>query len=266
MSGCWRPSMALHASVALHGAAGIALLANPGVWPWALGALAANHAILTAAGLLPRSKLLGENITRLPADATARREISLTFDDGPNPEVTPVVLDMLDEAGIKATFFCIGYRARQYPVLCRQLAERGHRVENHGDSHSKAFAAFGPARMHADISAAQSTLADITGQAPRFFRATAGLRNPFLDPVLNRLGLRLAAWTRRSYDTRTGDPDTVVRRLTRNLHPGDILLLHDGHGARDRAGRTVVLAALPRLLRTVAEQSLRPVTLAEALP
>jgi len=262
----WRPSIALQASFALHGGAGIALLANPALWPWALGALAANHAVLTAAGLMPRSTLLGANVTRLPADATARREVSLTFDDGPDPEVTPRVLDMLDEAGIKASFFCIGYRARQHPALCRELTARGHRVENHGDSHSKAFATFGPGRMRADIAAAQSTLADITGQAPRFFRATAGLRNPFLDPVLNRLDLRLAAWTRRSFDTRTGDADAALRRLTCRLGPGDILLLHDGHAARDGTGTPVILAALPRLLRTLADRDLKAVTLAGALP
>jgi len=262
----WHPSPALQASFVLHGAAGIGVFASPGSWPWALGAVVANHVVLTVAGLLPRSTLLGPNITRLPAAASARREIALTFDDGPDPEVTPVVLDRLDGAGVKATFFCIGRRAREHPDLCREIAARGHRVENHGDSHSRAFALFGPARMRSDISVAQQTLAGITGEAPRFFRATAGLRNPFLDPVLNRLGLRLAAWTRRSYDTLTGDRETVVRRLTRSLGPGDILLLHDGNSARDFSGKPVVLSALPHLLQRIDSEKLRPVTLAQALP
>jgi peptidoglycan/xylan/chitin deacetylase (PgdA/CDA1 family) len=255
----------MKASFALHGAAALGTLALPAAWPWALGALAANHAVLTLAGLLPRSTLLGPNLTRLPAAAAARKEIALTIDDGPDPEVTPRVLDLLDAAGVKASFFCIGWRARANPALCREIVARGHRVENHGDSHSSAFSAFGPRRIRADIAAAQATLSDITGQAPRFFRATAGLRNPFLDPVLSALDLRLAAWSRRAYDTREGRPDVVLARLTRGLGAGDILLLHDGHAARTPDGQAVILAVLPHLLRKLAEHELRPVTLADAL-
>jgi peptidoglycan/xylan/chitin deacetylase (PgdA/CDA1 family) len=261
----WKPTPAIKTTIAVHAAAAVGCLIAPAIWPWALGALVINHAIITTAGLLPRSTLLGANLTRLPEAAAARREIALTIDDGPDPEVTPRVLDQLDAAGARATFFCIGWRARANPALCREIVARGHQVENHGDSHSKAFAFFGPGRMQADIAAAQATLSEITGQPPRFFRATAGLRNPFLDPVLHGLGLKLAAWTRRPYDTRCGDPDTVFHRLIRNLGPGDILLMHDGHAARTVDGQPVILAALPRLLRTIADQQLTPVTLNEAL-
>lgn len=261
----WKPAPALKATFVLHGAAALGTLAVPAAWPWALGAVAANHAALTLAGLLPRSTLLGPNLTRLPDAAAARHEIALTLDDGPDPDVTPRVLDLLDAANIQASFFCIGRRARENPALCREIVARGHRVENHGDSHSWAFSAFGPGRMKADITAAQASLADITGRPPRFFRPTAGLRNPFLDPVLAALDLRLAAWTRRAYDTRAGRPDVVLGRLTRGLGAGDILLLHDGHAARTPDGQPVILAVLPSLLRTLAEQELRPVTLADAV-
>ena len=260
----WKPTPALKASFALHGAAALGTLAMPAAWPWALGALAANHAVLTLAGLLPRSTLLGPNLTRLPDAAATRHEIALTLDDGPDADVTPRVLDLLDAAGVKASFFCIGWRARKNPALCREIVARGHRVENHGDSHSWAFSAFGPGRMKADIAAAQATLTDITGQAPRFCRPTAGLRNPFLDPVLAALDLRLATWTRRGYDTREGRPDIVLGRLTRGLDAGDILLLHDGHAARTPDGQPVILAVLPPLLRALAERKLRPVTLVDA--
>ena len=260
----WKPAPALKATFALHGAAALGTLALPAAWPWTLGAVAANHAVLTLAGLLPRSTLLGPNLTRLPDAAAARREIALTIDDGPDPDVTPRVLDLLDAAGVHASFFCIGRRARKNPALCREIVARGHRVENHGDSHSWAFSAFGPGRMKADIAAAQATLADITGQAPRFFRPTAGLRNPFLDPVLAALDLRLATWTRRGYDTREGRPDIVLGRLTRGLGPGDILLVHDGHAARTLEGQPLILAILPDLLRALDERKLNPVTLADA--
>lgn len=266
MSRRWTPSPALKASAALHVASAAAAVAMPGAWPWALGALVLNHAALTTAGLLPRTHLLGPNLTRLPAASVERREVALTLDDGPDPAVTPRVLDLLDGAGVKASFFCIGWRAREHPALCREIVRRGHRVENHGDAHSWAFSTFGYRRMKDDISAAQSALSDITGQAPRFFRATAGLRNPILDPVLTHLDLRLAAWTRRAYDSRTGNPDTVLARLTRGLGPGDILLLHDGHGARTPDGTPVVLAALPRLLDTLKQHRLQTVTLHQACP
>jgi len=261
----WKPSPTIQMSFAVHGMASLAVLATPGHWPWALGALAANHLVLTAAGLLPRSTLLGANLNRLPAAARARREIALTIDDGPDPEVTPRVLDLLDSAGTKASFFCIGSRARRSPALCREIIARGHRIENHGDSHSRAFATFGLRRIRADIAAAQHTLTDITGQAPRFFRPTAGLRNPLLDPVLARLDLQLASWTRRPFDGREGDPQRVYRRLTSGLDAGDILLMHDGYAARTPTGEAVILAVLPRLLHTIAAHRLNPVTLTTAL-
>jgi peptidoglycan-N-acetylglucosamine deacetylase len=261
----WHMAPLLKASAVIHGTALVGCVASPPLWPWALAAVAANHAALTAAGLLPRSQVLGPNLVRLPTHAQVRREMALTIDDGPDPEVTPRVLDLLDAAGAKATFFCIGRRARQAPALCRDIVARGHRVENHGESHSHAFALFGPGRMRADISAAQSVLSDITGQAPQFFRPTAGLRNPFLEPVLARLGLQLASWTRRPFDTARGDPQAAMQHLTRNLAPGDILLLHDGHAARTPNGVPVVLAVLPDFLKTLHQQGLKPVTLRDAL-
>lgn len=262
----WNPSPFMKASFALHGAAALGTLAVPAAWPWALGALALNHTALTTAGLLPRTTLLGPNLTRLPDAAAARREVAVTIDDGPDPDTTPRVLDLLDAAGAKASFFCIGWRARENPALCREIVHRGHSVENHGDAHSWAFSLYGYGRLKADIAAAQATLSDITGQAPRFFRATAGLRNPILDPVLSQLDLRLSAWTRRAFDTRTGDADLVHVRLVRDLAPGDILLLHDGHGARTPDGQPVIVAALPRLLNTLKQHNLTTATLPQACP
>jgi peptidoglycan/xylan/chitin deacetylase (PgdA/CDA1 family) len=261
----WKPTPAIQLSLATHAAAGIGLLALPGHWPWALGAVAINQSILIGAGLLPRTTLLGPNLNRLPAAAIERREIALTMDDGPNPEVTPRVLDLLDAAGARASFFCIGRYARQHPAVCREIVARGHRVENHGDSHSWFFSAFGLKRIRADISDAQAALADITGQAPRFFRPTAGLRNPLLDPVLASLDLKLASWTRRPYDTRDGDPRRIHARLASDLGPGDILLLHDRHGASTADGVPVILAVLPKLLDSIKQAQLIPVTLKAAL-
>ncbi len=265
MTSIWMKSPALQSSAALHAIAAAGVVAVPSAWPWALGAVAANHAVLTLAGLWPRSQLLGPNLTRLPAAASARHEVALTIDDGPDPEVTPRVLDLLDAACAKASFFCIGRRARTSSALCREIVARGHRVENHGHAHSNAFALWGPARMRADIMAAQSLLADITGQAPAFFRPTAGLRNPLLDPVLRDLDLLLASWTRRAFDTVHGDAPRVVQRLTHRLARGDILLLHDGHAARTRGGQAVILDCLPVILARIKREGLCTVTLKHAL-
>lgn len=260
----WHPAPAIKLSVVLHAGAAAGLLAAPAYWPQWLGLLAADHAVLTAAGLWPRSTLLGPNITRLPEAAAARREIALTIDDGPDPEITPRVLDLLDAAGARATFFCIGARAARHPALTREIVARGHAVENHSQHHAKLFAAHGPWRMRREVAAAQDCLAAITGVRPGFFRAPAGLRSPFLDPILSDLDLRLAAWTRRAFDTQRGNPEQVLRRLSGGLAAGDILLLHDGNAARTPAGEPVILAVLPRLLATVHGAGLRPTTLAAA--
>jgi len=258
-----RPTPTIRASYAIHaGAAALALV--PGQWPLALAAFVANQAVLTGAGLWPRSSLLGPNLTRLTAAAAARGEVALTIDDGPDPEVTPRVLDLLDAAGAKASFFCIGKDVVHHAALAREMVARGHSIENHSQHHLTFFAALGPWQMRREIADAQESIADTVGRAPRFFRPTAGLRNPFLDPILADLDLRLASWTRRPFDTRCGDPDEVVRRLARGLAAGDILLMHDGNAATTRAGQPVILSALPLFLATLQAAGLHSVTLALA--
>lgn len=108
-------------------------------------------------------------------------------------------------------------------------------------------------------------MTELTGRPPEFFRPTAGLRNPLLDPVLSQLDLKLATWTRRPYDTQNGDPDMIFGRLTRQLGPGDILLLHDGHAASTPSGQPVILEVLPRLVTAIRNARLTPVTLSAAL-
>jgi peptidoglycan/xylan/chitin deacetylase (PgdA/CDA1 family) len=261
----WRMPWLIRLTFALHAAALAALAVYPQLWPWVLAAIAANHALLTATGLWPRSTWLGPNWTALPHACAARNEIALTIDDGPHPEVTPRVLDLLDCYRVKATFFCIGARAERHPELCRQIVERGHAVENHSQHHRHHFSVMGMAGLTREIRAGQDTLTAITGRRPLFFRAPAGLRNPFLDPVLSRLGLRLAAWTRRGFDTRSGDAGLVARRLMKDLRGGAILLLHDGNCARTESGAPVILEVLPILLEAASRAGLRFITLPAAL-
>ena len=260
----WRPAPLLQATVVLHAGVLGLIAMQPALWPWGLGALAANHLALTAAGLWPRSRCLGPNWVRLPP-AAAPGHIAITIDDGPDPEVTPQVLDLLDRFDAHATFFCIGSKAQHHPELCREIVRRGHAVDNHSQHHDHHFATFGPRRMAREVQTGQDNLAALTGQRPHFFRPTAGLRNPFLEPILARHGLHLASWTRRGYDTRNRDADDVARRLTRDLAAGDILLLHDGNAARTVAGQPVILTALPRVLEAAAAIGLKTITLRSAL-
>jgi len=261
----------LYGSAAVHLAAAAVTLARPRLWPWTLGVVALDHLLITAAGLWPRSDWLGPNWTRLPAQSAERGDIAITIDDGPDPEVTPRVLEVLATFEARASFFCVGERVSRYPDLARDIVRRGHSIENHSQRHRHSFSLLGPKRMAAEIEQAQQSIARVTGQSPRFFRAPAGLRNPFLEPILERLKLQLASWTRRGFDTVNADPEDVYRRLARSLAGGDILLLHDGHAARagagsPAAGTPVILEVLPRLLETLSRRHLRPVTLPAALP
>jgi peptidoglycan/xylan/chitin deacetylase (PgdA/CDA1 family) len=268
-AGRWTPAPLLAASGAVHLGAAAAWLTRPDLWPWALGALIANHAALAAAGLLPRSQLLGPNWIRLPHHGGAARDagpdVAITIDDGPDPNVTPQVLTQLEGYRASATFFCIGERVLRYPDLAQEIVHRGHFIENHSQRHRHNFSLLGPGAMSTEILRAQESIFRVTGSSPLFFRAPAGLRNPFLDPVLARLKLRLASWTRRGFDTVSADADAVFRRLAAPLESGDILLLHDGHAARSRGGRPVILEVLPRLLEALQARGLNCVTLRSAL-
>ncbi|MDF9391881.1 MULTISPECIES: polysaccharide deacetylase family protein [Methylococcus] len=265
-AGRWTPSVGIKASMGFHAAASVLALWRPDDWLAALGAVAANHVLLTAAGLWPHSRLLGPIITRLPAAAAARGEVAITIDDGPDPEVTPQVLDILEVYGATVTFFCIGRKVREQAELCAEMAARGHALENHSYSHSHMFSLCGLSGFERELRLAQEALTAVYGTPPQFFRAPAGLRNPLLDPVLARLGLSLVSWTRRGFDTRSGQPRRVLAALTRRLRAGDILLLHDGNAARTRGGRPVILEVLPPLLEAIRQRRLRPVTLRAACP
>jgi peptidoglycan/xylan/chitin deacetylase (PgdA/CDA1 family) len=260
----FRPSAFIRGSVALHLAAAGALALRPQLWPWALGSVVADHLALTAAGLWPRAALLGPNLTHLPPPAAARGQIALTIDDGPDPEVTPAVLALLDQSAARASFFAIGERIAAHPQLAREIVAAGHGLENHSQRHLHRFSLLGPRALREEIARAQEAIDFATGTAPRFFRAPAGLRNPFLEPELARAGLALVSWTRRGFDTAARDPGRVLARLTRGLAAGDILLLHDGHAARTAAGTPVILEVLPPLLAAVRAAGLKPVTLRAA--
>ncbi len=257
----WTPRPAVRAAIGVHIAAPGFVLAWPAGWAYALAAVLGCHALLALFGLWPRSQVLGRTLVRLPSGERNGRVV-LTFDDGPDPETTPALLDLLDQHGAKASFFLIGEKARAHPGLVRDIARRGHSVENHTMRHPILFACLGPRGTWRELAEAQAVLTSLAGRPPRFVRAPIGLRSPLLDPVLSVLGLQHASWARRGLDTRCGDPARVLRRLLRGLRPGDVLLLHDGCSARTPAGKPVVLEVVPALLAALAKCGLQAVPLA----
>ena len=260
----WRPTPLVTTSAALHALAAAALVAAPSRWPWALGLVACDHVALTVAGLLPRLALLGPNLLKLAPSPEPR--LALTFDDGPDPAVTPQVLDLLDRHRARASFFCIGELVRRHPALAREIVARGHRIENHSYHHSKAFSLYGPGRQRSEIERAQATIAEVVGRPPVLFRAPAGLHNVFLEPILAGTGLHLVTWTRRGFDTVARDSRRVAAKLIFGLAAGDILLLHDGAPARDANGQPVALQALEMLLGEMDRLGLFSVPVDEGLP
>jgi peptidoglycan/xylan/chitin deacetylase (PgdA/CDA1 family) len=266
----WQPGP-LHWVLAGSHVAGVASMAiQPALWPWAVAAMCGSHALNLAFGFAPATTALGPVISELPRGSVERGEVALTFDDGPDVDLTPRVLDLLDEAGAKATFFCVGARARAHPHVVREIASRGHAVENHAFGHSRAMGFWGVGRMVRDIGDAQKALADITGQAPKFFRAPFGIRTPLTEPALARLGLRCVAWNVRSLDSVDRRAERVAARVIRRLAPGSIVLMHDGlegqRRARSRQSTTPsVLGALPLVLAVMNTRGWHSFTLRHAL-
>ena len=257
----WVPTPLLKVSLADHLVLLAVVLAVPALWPWVLACLVANHLVIVAGGLVPRAAWLGPNMTRLPATAATAGCVAITIDDGPDPDVTPAVLELLERHQARATFFCVGERVLAHPALAREIVRRGHTIENHSLHHYYRFSILGPWKMAREVEGGADAIAAVSGRWPTLFRAPAGFRNPFLEPILAHLGLRLVSWTRRGFDTVEKDPAVVRERLLRRLAAGDILLLHDGRAARCADGRPVILAVLPDVLEAIARAGLRTTTL-----
>ena len=213
---------------------------------WTLAATFVTHAALLYGTLRPNNRLFGPLLTAIPAPRGD--EVWLTIDDGPDPYDTPRLLDLLDAAAAKATFFVRGDRARAHPELVREILRRGHGLGNHTDTHPQAaFWCLGPWRMPREISGCQTTLRRLTGVAPTLFRAPVGMVNPFVGPAARAHGLRLVGWSARGFDGVAGaSPAEVVRRVLADLRPGGVALLHEGR--RGPSGEAVNVQAMQLLL------------------
>ncbi len=155
-----------------------------------------------------------------------KNRCALTFDDGPDPLLTPAILDLLDEYSITATFFLIGRKVRRHPELARAIVDRGHEVACHDLDHHPTANFRRHHRMVTDIREACSIIAEATGKYPRHYRPPVGLSNPHLRTALEELSMSCIGWTRSLGDAGNRFPRTFSR-MSSLVSPGSIILLHD---------------------------------------
>lgn len=235
------------------------------VSPLWFGLVSALLLLVTVVGnFVAAAGVFGNVLLAGPPD---KPQVALTFDDGPDPETTPQVLDVLSQHGAHATFFVIGERAQRHPELIKRIVAAGHQVENHSHRHSWATA-FGPTpKLVHELGLAQTAILDAAGKRPRFFRAPIGILSPPVVAAAQTLGLTIVGWTAKARDGwASTSVDAACRRLVRALRPGAILLLHDAGeqlSANLPSRPTIAPAVLAVLLPKLAARGLSAVTLDE---
>jgi peptidoglycan/xylan/chitin deacetylase (PgdA/CDA1 family) len=199
------------------------------------------------------SFVFGSALGRLP---TRERIVSLTFDDGPNPDATPRILDALAEADVKATFFILGKHAEQWPRIVERAANDGHQIGNHGWHHRKLHVR-GPRYVRNDLVAGTRAIEQACGVEPRHFRAPHGFRSPWVTPIARALGQRTIGWTLGVWDSARPGADEIARRTVVGARPGSILLLHDGDGYDENGDRSQTADALPAIISGLRDRGYR---------
>jgi peptidoglycan/xylan/chitin deacetylase (PgdA/CDA1 family) len=197
-------------------------------------------------------------LVRAPADG---RRIYLTFDDGPDAEWTPRMLDLLARNGVRATFFVVGRAAREDAAIVRRVAEAGHEIENHSWSHRHPWILSSSA-ARSEVRDGAAAVADVVGRAPRYFRPPHGRLRRCMSEAAEEGGQRVALWSLSAVDWGPlGYASGIAARL-RGVRAGDIVLMHDGGRGINRPGELV--RVLPGFLQALAERGLVPYPLAAA--
>jgi peptidoglycan/xylan/chitin deacetylase (PgdA/CDA1 family) len=233
----------------------------PQWWPLLLALLATLLLVLSLAAMNPRWQWYGAVVSRGPQ---ACPQVALTFDDGPHPVHTRHILDLLDAAGARATFFMVGGRARAAPDLAREVADRGHQIGHHSEHH-RWSTMLSSTHSAADLRAGSQSLVSATGRSPRFFRPPIGMVTPELLAAVDAAEMVPVLWSLRSFDGRAVDPQRVVDRVLSSVRGGDIVLLHDASPPHRSSQQPAAVAALPAILAGLAERNLESVTIAELL-
>jgi peptidoglycan/xylan/chitin deacetylase (PgdA/CDA1 family) len=199
------------------------------------------------------SPVFGKPITHLPG---GERAVALTFDDGPNPEATPPILDALAARNAKATFFILGRHAERWPEIVRRIAAEGHAIGNHGYHHRKLHFK-SPAYVRQDLELGTRAIEAASGVRPRLFRAPHGFRSPWVTPIARSLGQRTVGWSLGVWDTDLPGVETIANRTVDGARPGAILLLHDGDGYDAAGDRMQTARAVPLIVDRLHAQGYR---------
>lgn len=213
-------------------------------------------------GRLPPPRALPGGLCRWRGPATGRDEVALTFDDGPDPEATEKVLNLLDEREARATFFCLGERAERYSELVREIVSRGHDVGVHGYRHQHHLLATARA-VRRDVDAAVASLGKILSSKPRFFRPPYGQVSGGSLAAAHQAGLETVLWSSWGREWVDRDPHSVAARVTRSLEPGAIVLLHDSDATAPRGTAAIGFEALHLVLDRIEDQGLKSVSLSQ---
>jgi peptidoglycan/xylan/chitin deacetylase (PgdA/CDA1 family) len=203
------------------------------------------------------SPVFGSALGELPGNGN---RVALTFDDGPNPEATPRILDALADHRVRATFFILGAHAERWPDLVRRVALEGHQIGNHGYFHRKLHFK-SPSYVKRDMTLGKKAIERACGVTPQFFRAPHGFRSPWVNSIAHSLGERTIGWSLGVWDSDRPGVDAIVSRTLEGARPGSILLLHDGDGYNANGNRLQTAQALPRIISGLRDRGFEIVTL-----
>lgn len=233
-------------------------------WPWFIPALviAALVLLVTDGIARPASNLFYPTVSHGPRGG---RRVALSFDDGPDPVVTPAVLDLLADYQARATFFVIGQSLESHPGIGRRMAAEGHVIGNHSWQHSR-WQNFWRTSAHVrEIARGEQAITAVTGAAAAIlYRPPIGLKSGELGHAAWLRGLTVVAWSLHSRDTRLQDPRRIAERVLKRVQGGDIILMHDGHDWPGRS-RPSCVKALQLILAGLREQGFECVTIPELL-
>lgn len=183
--------------------------------------------------------------------------LTITFDDGPHPEHTPTILNILKEYNTQATFFMIGKNVDTNPTIAKQIVDAGHEVGNHSYNHRNTHGILSTKKVAEEIAQCNGATAKATGVHTHYYRPPFGVTNPNIAGAVAHSNMQAIGWDIRSLDTTTNDADALLKRITDRIANGSILLLHDT--------QAVTVAVLPKLLEYCRQHNVPVISLKESL-